>query len=65
MNINLPGSEFPDGKERTLKSCIHCGIIKVTVHNGDGHAWREWRTKGGDIYAGELTPPCLPIEEIK
>jgi hypothetical protein len=52
---------FPDGNARTLRPCTHCGIIKVTVHSNDGRAWREWRTKRGSVYVGDLTPPCLGV----
>ncbi len=59
----MAGSEFPDGNGRTLRSCANCGIIKVTVHGANGYAWREWRTKGGQVYVGDLTPPCLGVVE--
>lgn len=58
------GIEFPDGNGRTLRTCSHCGMVKVTVHAAGGsRAWREWRTKDGQVWHGELTPPCLEILE--
>ena len=60
----LDGTEFPDGNARTLRSCSICGMVKVTVHGrGDRTAWREWRTKDGKVWVGELTPPCLTEEK--
>ncbi len=59
----MAASEFPDGNSRTLRSCSNCGIIKVTVHGANGYAWREWRTKGGQVYVGDLTPPCVGVVE--
>jgi hypothetical protein len=55
----LAACEFPDGNARTLRVCNQCGMVKVTVHGGDGSAWREWRTKDGKVWQGKLTPPCL------
>lgn len=57
----LAATEFPDGNARTLRTCSQCGMIKVTVHSPDGRAWREWRTKSGDVWHGQATPPCLEI----
>ena len=54
--------QFPDGNARTLRFCSECGMVKVTVHPIRGLAWREWRTKDGKVWVGELTPPCL--EEV-
>ena len=57
----LHGSEFEDGCDRTERGpCGHCGLIKITVHSLDGKtAWREWRTKAGQVWIGSATPPCL------
>jgi hypothetical protein len=56
----LHGSEFPDGNDRTERSCPLCGMARVTVHGaGDHSAWREWRTKDGSVWVGTATPPCL------
>lgn len=55
----LDGHDCPDGNSRTERPCAHCEIIKITVHPPHGYPWREWRTKGGNVYVGEATPPCL------
>jgi hypothetical protein len=58
--VRLHGSEFKDGNHRTEKQCCLCGLIKITVHQAGGNrAWREWRTKHGQTYVGDLTPPCF------
>lgn len=60
----LDGHEFPDGNDRTFRTCSQCQMIKVTVHTPDGkRAWREWRTKDGKIWQGDATPPCVEISE--
>lgn len=57
----MAGTEFPDGNDRTLRRCTRCGMLKVTVHAaGNSHAWREWRTKDGQVWHGH-TPPCLAV----
>ncbi len=48
-----------DGNERTERECQHCGMWKITVHPPHGLPWREWRTKNGDRWWGQATPPCL------
>lgn len=56
----MAGIDFEDGNDRTLRTCANCGLIKVTVHAAGGsHAWREWRTQDGQVWRGELTPPCF------
>lgn len=56
----IHGSEYPDGNDRTEKTCPHCGLVKITVHPaGGGIPWREWRHKNGSAIALEHTPPCV------
>jgi hypothetical protein len=55
----LDGHESPDGNSRTERPCGNCGLVKITVHPPHGNSWREWRTKGGQVYVGDATPPCL------
>ena len=52
-------ADSPDGNERCERACIHCGLIKVTVHGGEGFPWREWRKANGERVYGQATPPCL------
>lgn len=55
----LHGSQFPDGCDRTEKTCPLCGLVKVTVHAPHDFPWREWRTRDGKPWTGDATPPCL------
>lgn len=55
----LAACESPDGNGRTERPCERCGLIKVTVHPPQGLPWREWRTKEGYPWQGEMTPPCV------
>lgn len=45
--------------DRTERTCVHCGLVKITVHPPQGWPWREWRTREGKRWEGENTPPCL------
>lgn len=55
----LDGSQYADGNARTERTCIACGLVKVTVHPPHGLPWREWRTAAGKVWRGDATPPCL------
>lgn len=48
-----------DGNDRTEKTCAHCSLVKITVHPPQGLPWREWRTKAGETWVGDTTPPCV------
>jgi hypothetical protein len=51
-----------DGNDRTERVCLSCGLVKITVHPPKGFAWREWRTRDGKPWVGDITPPCLGID---
>jgi hypothetical protein len=62
----IPACESTDGNNRSERDCMLCGMVKVTVHPAQGLAWREWRTKSGSVWPGNLTPPCLsPTEPVE
>jgi hypothetical protein len=44
---------------QTERACV-CGVVKITVHGGEGGAWREWRLPGSpDQYSDAMgAPPC-------
>ena len=49
--------------DQTERTCIHCGMLKITVHSPQGLPWREWRhSKSPAQFACEHTPPCLALE---
>ncbi len=48
--------------DRTERTCVLCGLVKITVHPPRGFPWREWRTRAGKIWQGTATPPCLDEE---
>mgnify|MGYP001562051304 FL=1 len=50
-----------DGNGRTERTCEHCGMVKITVHYQRGLPGREWRTRKGDLWQGQMTPPCLEV----
>jgi len=56
----IDGHDAKDGCSRTIRTCAHCGIHKITVHGADGRtAWRRWQLPGrSDEWAVEHTPPC-------
>lgn len=51
--------ETRDGLERHERTCIQCGMTRITVIPPVGWPWHEWRTKDGPVWVGEATPPCL------
>lgn len=61
--IRLHGSQSDDGNDRTERTCLCCGLVKITVHPAQGLIWTEWRTKSGQTWIGETTPPC--VERVK
>jgi hypothetical protein len=57
----IAGVDTPDGNARNERDCVLCGITRITVLTPEfpPRAWHEWRTKNGNVYVGEATPPCI------
>ena len=57
----IAATEFEDGNARTERDCIFCALTKVTVHQPNGIAYREWiSAKARDVrFQCEQTPPCI------
>ena len=55
----LVAHETPDGNERHERTCLQCGMTRITVVPPHGYPWHEWRTRDGQVWVGEATPPCL------
>lgn len=47
------------GCEQGERTCVRCGIVRVTVHPPRGLPWREWRPRGCVQIQLSSTPPCL------
>lgn len=47
---------------QTERTCVVCGVVKVTVHGPDGGGWREWRLPGCKPQFSDAlgAPPCKP-----
>jgi hypothetical protein len=55
----IAGTEFKDGVGRTERVCIHCGLIRITMHPPGGFPWRAWRhPKSKTDFECQNTPPC-------
>jgi hypothetical protein len=55
----LAHTEFDDGNARTLRTCNHCGLVKITVHFGGGkEAERRWQWPGRPEFFTHHTPAC-------
>jgi hypothetical protein len=55
----LAHTEFADGNARTLRTCAHCGLVKITVHfAGGSQAERRWRRPGRSEFFTHHTPSC-------
>ena len=37
-----------DGCDRSVRRCIRCGAVRVTVHPPQGYPWIEWETRNGE-----------------
>lgn len=48
------------GCEQSERTCLRCGLVRVTVHPPQGLPWREWRPEGGPQMQFTNTPPCVP-----
>lgn len=59
--IRKPACESQDGNDRTERTCLHCGMVKITVHPPQGFPWHEWRTATGAVWQGDSTPPCVRV----
>jgi hypothetical protein len=57
----LSGFDCTDGNARNERTCVKCGIVRITVMPPHGLPWHEWRVKDGGTYVGEATPPCLAL----
>jgi hypothetical protein len=51
------------GCQETERACIHCGLVKITVHPPHGLAYRAWRTASGMRAQIEHAPPCTGMKE--
>ena len=49
-------------EHQTERTCVRCGLVKVTVHPPLGLPWREWRMPGQVQVQLEATPPCVDVE---
>ena len=49
----------PNGCEQTDRTCVRCGLVKVTMHPPHGLPWRAWRHPKSTVqFPAEHTPPC-------
>lgn len=55
----IPACETSSGCDQTERTCIDCGLVKITVHPPHGLPYRAWRHPNGLTAAIESTPPCL------
>ena len=61
----LNGFDAADGNARNERTCVKCGIVRITIIPPHGYPWHEWRTKNGGTYVGEATPPCVSREVVE
>jgi hypothetical protein len=57
----------PSGCQETERTCIACGMVRITVHPPVAHLpWRAWRTPQGDRTDKiAMTPPCHPSGNVE
>lgn len=48
-----------NGLAQSERTCLWCGLVKITVHPPQGLPWREWRHPSNpQQFAMAATPPC-------
>ncbi|MDI1264981.1 MAG: hypothetical protein PS018_17160 [bacterium] len=47
--------------EQTERTCVVCGVVKITVMQPGGGAWREWRAAGSDRQFRDVPLPSCTI----
>lgn len=60
----IAACDSSDGNDRSEKPCLHCSLVKITVHPPFGIPWREWRFGAGENFKSDLTPRCEPSGEV-
>lgn len=54
------------GCEETIRTCLICGLIKITVHGRDGRPWPEFMMLGsGARIPLSTTPPCRRVRSVE
>ena len=53
--------ETATGCEETHRTCVVCGMVKITVHPPQGLPWREWIAPSGMRATLTATPPCIAV----
>jgi hypothetical protein len=51
------------GAQETHRRCIHCDMVKVTVHPPAGLPYRAWIAPNGVWGTAERTPVCTGLPE--
>ena len=58
---HLAAVDCKDGNGRTERTCKNCQMVRITVHYPHGFPGKEWRTRDGKLWHGQMTPPCLEV----
>jgi hypothetical protein len=58
------GIDFPDGCSRNIRTCLHCGLKRITVipPRSPPFPHHVWVTRDDKKWIGEATPPCISAE---
>lgn len=56
----IAAAQSTDGNERQERSCMTCGLTKITVipPRQPPYPWRRWRWPGGLEFEMDRTPAC-------
>jgi hypothetical protein len=57
--VLVPAAENADGCDHNERTCVLCGLVKLTVMPPQGYPWRAWRTANGQRWDREATQPCV------
>jgi hypothetical protein len=57
--LRIPAHESDNGCSQTHRTCLHCQIVRITMHPPQGFPWPEFILPGKVMSERfDLTPPC-------
>jgi hypothetical protein len=56
----IAACDSPSGSDQNERDCVHCGLIRITVHPPAGNPFRAWRYGNAKQFTADKTPKCEP-----
>jgi hypothetical protein len=65
----IAASDSDNGCSQTHRTCLHCGLIRITMHPPQGFPWPEFMLPESRVrFRMDRTPHCVPkgdVEDIR